>query len=308
MYTYRVSNDDTNSVKNLAEAQDLDVLKRKIDNINKSFDTITSNVVPDSVPFQRMDQISKSEDEMLAEAQNSLAEYKDKSIKKIYDDAFLKQQELQSDIQSLASGADEQKSKLKDAYAQARQSVSDDALKRGLARSSIVINNLDALTTDELKTYTEIDNKLTNSINAINFQISAIERQKENALNDFDIEYAVKLENKLTDLKNDLSNKQLEITKYNNEISKLENDYLLKYATLQNTLDKEAWDKEYDLVKIAGQYGSNMLNKYKASKVYDLVKDYLKGFTHDEALHILESSDYLKGVLGDKYSTMIKEL
>ena len=307
MYQYKVSNEDSKKVKQLTESADVEKLLKQINNINKSFAT-SSVELDNDVSFEKLNQVNKTDDELLKEAQNSLYDYKKSSLDKINNDTTTKQQELVRDIDNVETQAIKDKNNIASYYDNAREEAGNDALKRGLARSSIVINTLDAFNDDEIASYKQIDDEVSNKVNALNFEINALNSQRESALNDFDIEYAVKLDATLSQLKKELGEQQMAITKYNNDIAKAEEDYKIKYANLENTLNENAWDKEMDLFDIYSEYGASMMDKYKSNKIYSLVKDYLLQFDSAEAKNILETNEELKKALGNKYSTLINEL
>lgn len=307
MYQYKVSNEDSKKVKQLTESADVEKLLKQINNINKSFAT-SSVELDNDVSFEKLNPVNKTDDELLKEAQNSLYDYKKSSLDKINNDTTTKQQELVRDIDNVETQAIKDKNNIASYYDNAREEAGNDALKRGLARSSIVINTLDAFNDDEIASYKQIDDEVSNKVNALNFEINALNSQRESALNDFDIEYAVKLDATLSQLKKELGEQQMAITKYNNDIAKAEEDYKIKYANLENTLNENAWDKEMDLFDIYSEYGASMMDKYKSNKIYSLVKDYLLQFDSAEAKNILETNEELKKVLGNKYSTLINEL
>ena len=308
MYQYKVSNADANKVKKLADNADVEKLLNQIANINKSFANSGDFQVDKNVSFDKLEQVNKSDDDLLKEAENSLYDFKSTSLNKIEEDTASKKKSLVEDINTLKTQAEDTKGSIASYYDNARKAVSDDALKRGLARSSIVINNLDALTDDEINAYTSLDKEIGDKVNALNFEINALDAQKQSALNDFDISYAVKLDTKLAELKQQLADRQMEIVKYNNDIAKAEEDYKLKYANLESELANNAWDKEYDMIKIASEYGSGMLDKYKSNKIYSLVKDYLGQFDSAEAKKILSSNVQLQNALGNRYQTLLNEL
>ncbi len=308
MYQYKVSATDTNKAKKITSSGDVEKLLDEINNINKSFSTPGQVELDKDVSFDRLEQVSKTDEQLQKEAENSLFDYKTSTINNIKDGATTKQNELLGNIATLNEQTRDNKVKVSDYYDQARKQASDDALKRGLARSSIVINTMDAFNNAEIESYKQLDKQLSDKVNAINFEISAINTQKENALRDFDIAYAVKLDSTLNKLKQDLADQQTAIIKYNNDIAKAEEDYKIKYTNLENTLNKNSWDKEMDMVDLYTEYGANMLEKYKSNKIYTMVKEYLNQFDSAEAKRILQSNEQLQKALGSKYNTLLGEL
>ncbi len=308
MYQYKVSATDTNKAKKITSARDVERLLDEINNINKSFSTPGQVELNKDVSFDRLEQVTKTDEQLQKEAENSLFDYKTSTINNIKDSATTRQNDLLGNIATLNEQTRDNKVKVGDYYDQARKQASDDALKRGLARSSIVINTMDAFNNAEIESYKQLDKQLSDKVNAINFEISAINTQKENALRDFDIAYALKLDSTLNKLKQDLADQQTAIIKYNNDIAKAEEDYKIKYTNLENTLNKNSWDKEMDMVDLYTEYGANMLEKYKSNKIYTMVKEYLSQFDSAEAKRILQSNEQLQKALGSKYNTLLGEL
>ena len=166
---------------------------------------------------------------------------------------------------------------------------------------------IDAFNKDEIETYKKLDEELNDNINAINFELNALTQKQQQALDEFDITYAAKLNSKINDLTNELKEKQEEIIKYNNEIAKSEEDYKIKYENLKNDMADSNFDKDVDLVELYAKYGTNAVNKYRESLVYEAVKDYLLTVTKTEAKHYLVNNKNIKEQLGTYYNQLLKE-
>ena len=200
---------------------------------------------------------------------------------------------------------EETKKKIDLYYDNARQQTSDDALKRGLARSSIVINQLDAFNKDELKTFEALEKDFNNNLNAIDFEINSLTKQKEQALADFDIAYAVKLNDAINNLNTELSKKQAEIIKYNNDIAEKEKEYLNNYNKLVNDIKNKNIDKDVKMIDLTAEYGEKVVSNYRKNILNNIVNSYFAGMDKNEVLSILQNNDDLKSALGSYYQDIL---
>jgi len=185
MYNYKIDDGVTkkvlNSYNSNSKKSSIDDLIDKLNVANESFTTmeIPEYVAPD---FEKMEKLEISQDDVKKQAESSLVEFKNNSLKQIDDNIDSKSNQLNSNRETLINNNEETKKKIDLYYDNARQQTSDDALKRGLARSSIVINQLDAFNKDELKTFEALEKDFNNNLNAIDFEINSLTKQKEQAL------------------------------------------------------------------------------------------------------------------------------
>ena len=107
-------------------------------------------------------------------------------------------------------------------YSKLKQDASSDALKRGLARSSIVINVLDAFDKGYIEEINKINNEIQSKITSLEGQKSLLDEQRQSALNAFDINYALKLSSKIDDINKELYEQEQKVIEYNNQIAQKE--------------------------------------------------------------------------------------
>lgn len=302
MYKYRIDDETTKKVVSLAnKSSDNDKINKLVDelsNYNKMYD-YSDSVEYTPVTFEKMPDVEINEEKIKTQAKNELEDYRLSTIADIKDSTSKNIEELQSEKETSKQNYELAKNSAKEYYKEVRENASNDALKRGLSRSSIVINVLDAFNNEELEKYNELNNSLTNTINTIDSEITDLNIQQEKALKDFDITYAVKLQDKINDLTEDLLQRQNEVLKYNNQIAEKEEEYNRKYAELEAELKEANWDKEKDLMDYAGKYGVNMISKYKETQVYNKAQEYLDSVDRDTALYELRTNETLRSLLGE---------
>jgi hypothetical protein len=310
MYDYKLPNDLTNQVMLITNEQKkkktANDLLNSINEINNKFNPSTNVETLNNVQLERLNFNKKSNEEIESQAKNMLADFKNAGIKKIEDNNVSKQNELLNNKKDVEQKTIENKNQVSNYYEEAKNDASDEALKRGLSRSSIVINQLNAYDNNAIEEYKKLDKDLTNKTDAINFELNALNGQLQDALNDFNISYAVKLQEKINGLNEELKKEEEEILKYNNEIAIKEAQFNNDLTKLQKELEDSDWDKNIDLVDIYGKYGSNVVSKIKQENILSATKQYLNGLSKQEALEIINDKD-IKLALGSLYDILLKE-
>lgn len=282
----------------------IDELISKINQVDESF-AITDIPEYEAPQFEKLENINISDEEIKEQAENSLYDYKQSSLKKIEDEISEKESTLNQNLEDLNTNVTNSKQTLEAYYDDKREDTSNDALKRGLSRSSIVINQLDAFNKDEIATYNQIEKEYQENLNSINFELNSLNLQKQQALDDFDIAYAVKLNEQISALNNELLEKQAEITKYNNEIVKQEEDYKQKYNELVNDIKNKNIDTDAKLIDLTAKYGEKVIENYRKSKVNSLVDTYFRDMEKEDIINELNNNESLRIALGSYLDEII---
>lgn len=312
MYQYKVSDETSSQASKLFNTTSEKKNKSVEDFVNdlKSINTgltTTSNIdIPESPTFERMENINIDNEKIKQDSITELEDYRNSSINNINKEYENKGKELEKNKEDLYTTTSELKDSVKQSYATAKENASNDAIKRGLARSSIVINTLDAFNNKELETYTQIDKELTNNINAINFELNALVSSKEEALNNFDIEYASKLTEKINQSTEKLREAQENVIKYNNQIAEKEAEFNQSVAELENKINNSTWDKEKDYAKFISDYGINVVNRVKNDMLLNTAKSYFASLSKREAAEIVTKYPEIIELLGeDNYKEIL---
>lgn len=278
-----------------------------LDNVSNKFSVSDSKVsVPQKVTLEKMEFTKPTNAEIKQNSENLLADYKNTSIQNINNEYKLKEDELFSNKQSLINSTENTKNQLNTYYDNAKANAESQALKRGLARSSIIINQLDAFDNEKIKDYKVLDEELSGQINAINFELNGLSSQKQAALNNFDVAYAVKLQEKINELTAELNKKEAEVIEYNNEISLQEAKFNKDVDELASELNKSNINEVYDLIDLYGKYGQNVVEKVKSDQLYNTAKQFLSGLTKEEISLVLQDEAF-KQKVGSVYDKLVLE-
>lgn len=283
-------------------------LYSKLDSVNNMFST-SSNAenIPNNITLNKMEFNKPSADEIKTNSENLLADYKNSGIKNIEDSYKQKYDELNSNKSDAINQTESTKNSLSKYYENAKTNAEHEASKRGLNRSSIIVNQLNAFSNAEINDYKELDNKLSNQINAINFEINALSSQKQNALNSFNIAYAVKLQEKIDELNENLNKKEQEVIKYNNEIALKEAEFNKDLSELKQKMENNNFDNSLDISEIYGKYGSGVLDKVKQDQLVNTAKQFLLSLPENEQKELL-NDEIFKNKMGSSLNKLISEL
>ena len=298
MYQYIFSEDDSKLIQEQTEKESKKKqLKDEFESIdNKYHNTLTGNTEP-SLNLEKMTFTKPSDEQIKQQATDSLAEYRENGLKDIQQQYSTKMQGIDESIDSKKQNANQQKTELEQKYASLKADASNDALKRGLARSSIIVNTLEAFDNKMLDNFMTINQELTKSIDSLSNQKSLLEQQKQNALNSFDISYAVQLNEKIEKINEKLQQQEESVIKYNNEIAEKEAEY--KRKKQQEALD---------YAEYVGKYGLGTIEMMKSNEKYKLAREYFLTLPKSEAIKELEEDSSYINQLGTYYYKLLNEL
>ncbi len=298
--------------KKVASAYDIDKEKSELDGVVDTIKAINDSFGLIEIPdyeepnFSRLDVPSKNNEEIEREAENSLADFRNTELSSIDSSFENKRDTLEKNKEDLKDNKSSNLSSISSAYNNARENASNDALRRGLARSSIIVSVLDAFSKDEIDDINRVEKDYTDSLNAIDFEINALDAQRKQAISDFDIAYAVKLNDKINTLTSEFEKKQSEIIKYNNEIAKKEKEYQENYDKLVADIKEKNINNASKQSELISKYGTKALANYTKNQVFAVLDNYLAGKDKSKRIELLTSSG-LKDALGVNYDEAYKK-
>lgn len=281
--------------KNLSEIID-DINSMKKDYISKDYVD-----APNSLGLEEVKIKEKSDDEFADLAKQSLNLKYDTKKKNTKDTFESKISEIIKDNENLYKNKDQSINKVNEYFDNSKNETENQALKRGLARSSIVISELSKIEGDRAKELSSVLDNLQSNIYQNEIKIDSLSNQMEEALGNLDIEYAIELSDKIASLKNEFEKEKQEAIKFNNNVKKLEAEYKLD-------LDKQKQDKQKQTLTLEDKYGVDFFQLELAEKKYDYLKNYFDSLDPKYALSLFLTNKDLKTILGDNYSKMYKYL
>lgn len=247
-------------------------------------------------------------DEYLAvEAENSLANDRADQIQAIRDRSENEVKQNTAVRDAYISDRDGERATLAENYEAAVRAVDNDAIKRGLARSSVAAVGRSELESEYLKRNADVEKSYGKKIAELDGEIAAADGKLRAALDDFNLSYATRLNQKIAELKAERDQRIERVTSFNNSVRE-------KQAKLD--ADKLKTESELFSAAIEQKKKANSADGLSASErdklfksVYDSMDKYLASLDKQEAkleirnhtLYRQHLSNYYYTKLYDKY-------
>ena len=151
---YRYSFDD-NTTKKIEESnQNSKNLLERFNDVDNKYNTLSKSNA--NLNLEKLEYNTPTENEIRSRAKNSLEDDKTKSLSAIEDKYSSKINQIDNDKQQVIDRTTESVSNLEGKYDSIKEATKNDAIKRGLARSSIVINTLNKVDMQKLASISEL--------------------------------------------------------------------------------------------------------------------------------------------------------
>lgn len=298
-----VTNNNTNTNSNYDEiiesSIDDDPIK-KLEEIEDRIDLLEFYEAPDSLGLEKKEVPVYDEDAEKEKIQKDLDN--EMSIKRddIENEFTTSMRELEDEKVNYVKEKQELDSSINDIYDKQSLNIESQSIKRGLARSSIVLGQLAEVESSRATDLMENMNDLNEKLNNVENQMAVIIESRDRALENLDIDYADELDERLEKSKEEYKKLYDEVIEFNNNVSKLEAEYKLKYES-----EKIAWKESVlDLTKD----GYDEFRKKIQNAKFDYMVSYLSNFSKDDALNILTSNPNFKDLLGSDYKKVYEYL
>lgn len=281
-----VAETSTNNQPLTSTKVDVDAVKDHLQEIENQFASqypVFDESIYDGLDYQRVEMPTA---ESIAQmAQEDLSDYRQTHVENINTDYMADVNSLnnqESEVQNELSTTQDELATERD-YGLARQQSEN--ISQGIERSSIASNRANTFNAT-------IDRELETALNQANNELAEISLKREiaesefrQALENFDITYANKLENRISELTKEYSNKQSEALEYNERIQK------------QREQVYNEWKRWADT------YTSQLDSQKGMQKAYYVI-DQIKGLSRRDAMEFLKDTDIVKA-LGIWYNAVL---
>ena len=257
-----------------------------------------------SLGLEKKEFNAPSDDEILKDAQESLKAEKENDLNKIETNYNSKFSSLNNKVSNLEDEREDDLEEALSSYQSSLKSATNNSIKKGILRSSIYEQAVKAIESDKTNQIRDVEAEFNKEIEKLENERSILERQKENALESFDISYAVKLENKIAKISSEISKQQKEVEKYNEAIEKQEqeNRELQEKANLEEQKRIEKHNQQ--LLDLQEKLGEVEFVKLKQKEKYDVVLDYMLSLPKEKAMEELKKDDSYEMLLGSYYPSL----
>ena len=224
--------------------------------------------------YERLTYTPPTDEEISRQAETLLSQYLKSGLDAIESENKSKRESYNKTKDGLALALSSGVSEIDKTYASAIERAGNDALRRGLARSSVALNTVGALESERAKEKSDLSEKYRASIDDIDAKLNALESERVKAINDFNVGYTVKISEQIEKLKSERDKKQAEVIKYNNELAKTENKDEIDRAKAESDLYSEALSQKETENKLNNK-PSNAQIEYENQQIYALLRDKL---------------------------------
>lgn len=251
--------------------------------------------LPDA-EYERKTYDAPTDEKIAALAEAALTEYKQLGESAINSEAENNTAAKVAAIENEKKAAEKTSAKLGDEYASAVTAFENDAIKRGVARSSIAANNSAAIRSAAATAAAANALETENNIKTLENEIAQLEAGRKTALDNFNITYAAKLTEKINGLAAERDAKQAEVLEYNNALAQKELDAAYEKAGLESKLYSDSLsqtEKEKELASGVSQ------TVYQAK--YEAIEAYLASMPASAAKSAVLGDTLIRDNLSDYY-------
>lgn len=298
MYQYIFDQDTTSKVKD--STSNSKTIFEKFGEVDNKYNNLTSR--GQDLTLEKMKYTKPSEQDVETDAKNSLESYKNSSINSINQNFEEKNKNIDESIEEAKQSSQKEKNDIVLAYNSAKSEAKDDAIKRGLARSSIIVNTLASYDKEMLNSLNAEANNLNQALTKYQNEKNLLEEQKQSALSAFDIEYAVKLQDKINQINDSIYEKEKEVIEYNNKIAETE-------AKWKQNQEDAVYDKTVEIADLMAKHGISVFDVLKQNEKYELAKTHLSSMNKEDALlEFTNNSNYISHLGKSLYNKLLNEL
>ncbi|MBE5743486.1 MAG: hypothetical protein E7358_02080 [Clostridiales bacterium] len=271
-----VSGEETKTDKDEKKKQLVEEIKRLNSELSGKKNTVQLDAM-EFTPLTEKELKKQATDKVEPKYQakeNSLETKKDTAVKK-----------LELENQKLQDEGKNKKESVEKAYIELEDKLNKNAIKRGIARSSIVSEQVRNLGVEKIRDLLGVDQAVANEIKINSDKIASLEQEYVSAVNDLSIEKALEISEVIDKLTEEQNAKLEKVIKYNNDIKKQ-----------QATLDEK--------VTYLTKAEKNEIN----GKIVNLVIEYYNTLPKEERLLAFESDEDILDILGDNASLVERYL
>lgn len=248
---------------------------------------------PESLGLEKKEFNDLSDDELYNKAVEKIGS-SERGKKDIEDKYNAKLEVLNQDAKRVKENSKAKTSEIENVYNNKQKNISDDALKRGLARSSIVIGKIAQVESERATVLQKELDDLSEKIMGVENEINKLNEDKEKALDDFDLSYAKAIEENIKEKRAELDKQKEEVIEFNNKVDELEAEYKI-------SLDKQKQAKLKNNMQIKAEYGYTPDELKMQEEKYNYMINYLNSMTRSEAVNFLLNDEKIQKLLGDKF-------
>ena len=269
-------------------------------------ETVSGGAIKPSLPKVKLEEKSYTAPDdtaLKSSAENELAEYRVGTENSLRQKSEAEKTELEAKRDAYADSRRSNENELEQRYADAVRAIDNDVVRRGLARSSVATVERGALEREYLGKSADIAREYNSSIAKLESDIAAVDRKLQDALNDFNLTYAAKLNQRLTELKAEREQKMQEVIEYNNGIKQKQAELDRNRAKTESDLYSAALDQADKETSIDKALSKRREEVYR--EVYKKMDEFLGSMDRTQALMEINNHSFYRQHLSNYYYNML---
>ncbi len=204
-----------------------------------------SPTVPQNAPLGYLTYTPLTDEELRRMAEERVSPTYSANVEAAKQAAERSKQALEQQKEQIERLYGTRRGELQELYDIERQRASDEALKRGLARSSYAADRQAQVGELEAKALQQLQSDLALDIKQIDQQIVTLEQQLADSLKRLDIDRATEIRSAIDQLKQEQENKLLQIQQYNNQLAAQERQEQFQREQFDWQKALQEWEKQF---------------------------------------------------------------
>jgi hypothetical protein len=250
-----------------------------------------------------------SNDEISSQAKELLSNYEKLNKNKINENYDSKITSNSNEMKSLEQNLENEEQSVREKFNDAKNSATEKIISNGLGRGSIVKSKLSSLSDEEKNEIENLRTVANSELEKLKEKELSLENERDNALSNFSIDYAVKVQDKIDELAKEITDYNNKVIEYNNKLNQEEKDNQLAYEKYYNSLVEDYKKQNQELTKFLKKYGYSTYNSYVLNQKVGVIEDYLNTLDKDSALQVLTEDDSFKNLIGDdSFNSLIQKV
>ena len=241
--------------------------------------------------------------------ESNLSGYKNFEINKINQKADSDINKLFNKVEETKKLYDDKTQKKEDYYNSAKENKTQKLASNGLGRSSIMEQGVAEVEGEKKQVLNMLQKEAQSELSNLQNQKKRLEIERDDSLANFDIQYALKVQEQIDKLTKEVQEYNDKVQKYNNQLS-LENEKRARdYAKqLQKNIENNE-NRNKELVQFLSKYGYGNYYAHAQKQKEQLIKDFVDVLDKQSALEVMLENDDFKDVLGeDSFNKIIQQI
>ncbi|MCL2255429.1 MAG: hypothetical protein FWC11_01045 [Firmicutes bacterium] len=250
-------------------------------------------VLPSNPTLDRWTMNETTDDQLRQRVNDEWAGYFNKNMVAIENNINNLYNQARNDQTLAQRSADERRAAIEKEYGVARENVANDSLRRGLARSSIAVNQQATLSNIAAEQRTGVSNELIERMAGLDAEIYNLEGMRQGAIDNFNIAFAARVTQELNRLKGERDAFNREVIRFNNQAAQQERD-----NQMQNIMNESRLHGER-LNQMQTEQELNLQTNFREN--YLKIRQYLANMSRRDARNALANDPLFRSHLNSYF-------